>query len=116
MPSAQRYFVTIDSLSTARGENNTLSFKGESPDTFALVLQTALREPTLWEQWRSMEDEPDEVDPLGGATDAAASVTANLAGERTEVKITTTLPHALVKHRLDLLIGKSWKLRDVSAA
>lgn len=116
MSSTQRYFVTIDNLSTARGENSALSFDGESPETLATVVQNALREPTLWERWRGMEEDPDEVDPLTGATDPGATVTANLAGEHTEVKITTSLPHALVKHRLDLLVGRNWKLRDVSAA
>ena len=30
--------------------------------------------------------------------------------------ITTTLPHSIIKHRLGLLIGRHWTLRDVTAA
>jgi hypothetical protein len=115
MSKAQRYFITVDNLATARGDSSELSFNGGSPEYLATALQAALREPTLWQRWRALQDDPDQVDPTSGATDASASVTGNLADQRVEVKITTTLPHAIVKHRLDLLIGKNWKLRDVSA-
>lgn len=116
MASAQRYFVTIDSLSDARGDSPALSFTGDSPETLAIILQAALREPGLWERWRSAQDDPDTVDPSTGATDPAATVSGALSDLRGELKITTVLSHAIVKHRLDLLIGRHWKLRDVSAA
>ena len=112
--SAQRYFFTIDDLASARGADPALAFDGVSPETLASVLQSALREPDLWERWRAGQEDPDEVDPTTGATDPAATVTGSLAADRSEIKVTTTLPHAIVKHRLDLLIGHNWKLRDVS--
>ena len=115
MASAQRYFITIDDLAHARGDSSALSFNGDAPETLASVLQAALREPGLWERWRAEQDEPDEVDPLTGATDTSATVSGALSDLRTELKIVTTLSHAIVKHRLDLLVGRHWKLRDVSA-
>ena len=114
MASIKHYFITIDDLGRAQGNEPSLRFNGESPETLAAQLQAALREPALWERWRLLQDDPDEVDPTTGATDPAASVSGSLAAHRSELKVTTSLPHAIVKHRLDLLIGPSWKLRDVS--
>ncbi len=110
----QRFFFTIDDLAHARGDDPAFSFDGVSPETLARVLQAALREPGLWERWRAAQEEPDDVDPASGATDPAATVNGSLASNRSEITVTTTLPHAIVKHRLDLLIGRHWKLRDVS--
>ena len=114
MASVQHYFITIDDLGNARGPDPALAFDGVSPETLASVLQAALREPGLWERWRAGQEDPDEVDPSTGATDPSATVTGSLAANRSEIKVKTRLPHAIVKHRLDLLIGHSWKLRDVS--
>ncbi|HMM66700.1 MAG TPA: hypothetical protein PKC03_07130 [Dokdonella sp.] len=116
MAKAQRYFITIENLSGSRGDSAELSFDGGSPEHLASVLQAALREPDLWERWRAMQDDPDEVDPATGATDPAATVSGSLEAQRSEIIVTTSLPHAIVKHRLDLLIGRNWKLRDVSSA
>lgn len=114
MPTAKHFFITIDALPIAHGDEPALAFDGESPETLAAQLQAALREPTLWERWRDLQDDPDAVDPAGGATDATATVAGSLAALRAELRVATTLPHAIVKHRLDLLIGPHWKLRDVS--
>lgn len=116
MAAAQRYFITIDSLANARGSVPELSFTGDSPETLAATLQAALREPGLWERWRATQEEPDEVDPSTGATDPSATVSGALSDLRSELKVTTVLSHAILKHRLDLLIGRHWKLRDVSGA
>ena len=78
------------------------------------MLEAALREPALWERWRAMQETPDDVDPASGALDPAATVSGSLEAQRSELIVTTILPHAILKHRLDLLIGSHWKLRDVS--
>ena len=116
MAKAQRYFITISDLSAARGDNLELSFDGVSPEHLAKDFEAALRDPGLWQRWSRLQDEPDEVDPSTGATDSAATVTASLEAQRVELIVTTNLPHAIVKHRLDLMIGRNWKLRDVSSA
>lgn len=116
MAAAQRYFLSIGDLSQARGEFAELSFHGVSPDSFASSLQSALREPALWQRWKALQPDPDAVDPLLGASDANATVSAEQSDLHTEVEVVTTLPHAVVKHRLNLLAGRVWKLHDVTPA
>jgi hypothetical protein len=115
MAKAQRYFITIENLADSRGESGELSFDGGSPEHLASVMQAVLRGPDFAERWRSMQEDPDEVDPSALAVDPTATVSASLQAQRSEMIVTTSLPHAIVKHRLDLLIGRNWKLRDVSS-
>ncbi len=114
--STQRYFISIDDLSRARGESHELSFQGGSPDSFAALFQDALRSASLWQRWRQMQPDPDAIDPALGASDPAATVTAEQHDLHTDVQVVTSLPHAIIRHRLGLLIGKHWTLRDVKAA
>jgi len=113
---AQRFYLGIDDLSRARGTVDALSFHGDSPDSLAAQLQAALREPGLFERWRATQDDPDAVDPGLGATDPAATVTAKQSDLHVDVIVTTRLPHSLLKHRLSLLVGAHWTLRDVKSA
>ena len=113
---AQRYYLSIDDLAHARGQHAELSFQDESPDAFAAALQGALREPRLWQRWLAMQPDPDAVDPALGAVDSDASVSAAPHDLRTDVVVTTRLPHAILRQRLNLLIGAHWMLRDVRAA
>lgn len=115
MPN-QRYYLSIDDLAKARGQFDELSFHGKSPDSFAELLQSALREPTLWRRWRAMQPDPDAVDPALGASDPAATVTASQQDLHTDILVTTSLPHAILKQRLTLLVGAHWSLRDVKTA
>jgi hypothetical protein len=56
------------------------------------------------------------VDPALGVSDPTATVTATQSDLHTDVEVVTSLPHAILKHRLTLLIGRNWTLRDVRAA
>jgi hypothetical protein len=114
--SAQRYYIGIDDLQRAHGAIEALSFTGSSPDSFATQLQAALREPSLFERWRMMQPDPDAVDPGLGATDPAATVSATQSDLHCDVEVVTMLAHAILRHRISLLIGTHWKLRDVKAA
>lgn len=116
MAAAQRFFLSIGDLSEARGEHAELSFHGVSPQSFASSLQAALREPVLWQRWKALQPDPDTVDPLLGASDPEAQVSAEQSDLHTEVEVVTSLPHAIVKHRLNLLAGRVWKLHDVKPA
>jgi hypothetical protein len=113
--AAQRYFLSIDDLAKARGQIDALSFHGESPQAFAAALQAALRDPSLFQSWRALQPDPDAVDESLGATDANATVSASKHDLRTDIEATTSLPHSVLRHRLNLLVGKSWSLRDVAA-
>ena len=115
MPN-QRYYLGIDDLAKARGQFDELSYHGNSPDSFAALLQSALREPALWRRWRAMQPDPDAVDPALGASDPAATVSAAQQDLHTDIVVTTSLPHAILKHRLTLLVGAHWSLRDVKTA
>lgn len=113
----QRYYLSIDDVSRARGPVPSLSFDGDSPEAFGATLQSALRESTLFERWRALQDDPDDVPVALAATDATATVTARPASDlRVDVQVTTSLPHVVLRHRLNLLAGSHWSLRDVKAA
>ena len=114
--SAQRYFLGIEDLKSARGAISELSFQGASPESFAAELQAALREPSLWDRWRGMQPDPDAVDAGLGVTDPSAQVTARQSDLHCDAEVVTSLPHAILKQRLNLLIGSHWRLRDVKAA
>jgi len=114
--SNQRYYLSIDNLAQARGQISDLSWQGNSPDSLAATLQAALREPSLWQRWRAMQADPDAVDPSFGASDPNATVRAAQSNLHTDVIVTTALPHAILKHRLGLLIGAHWSLHDVQTA
>lgn len=112
----QSFYLSIPDLASARGKIDSLSFSGTSADTFAVELQAALREPSLWQRWKAMQPDPDAVDPMLGASDAQAIVSAEQSDLHCDAQVTTVLPHVVLKHRLGLLIGSHWTLRDVQAA
>lgn len=115
MPGPQRFTLLIDDLGSARGETAELSFQGGAPESFGAAFQAALREPTLWQRWRALQPEPDETDPALGASDPTATVRAWQSDVHVACEVVTRLPHAIVQHRLTLLVGRHWELRNVSA-
>lgn len=116
MSSRSHYYLSIDDLAHARGSEPALAYDGAGPGDFAAALQEALRSPALFERWRAMQPDPDEVDMSLGATDASAEAKAAVADLRTDVELVTTLPMRVVRHRLNLLIGPAWQLRDMRSA
>jgi hypothetical protein len=116
MSNAQRYYLTVDNLGQARGPDPDLSFNGSSPQNFAEALQAALRERGLFQRWRARQPEPEDVDESLAPVDPDATVTAEQDDLHTDVEVVTSLPHALLRHRLFILIGQHWKLRDVRTA
>jgi hypothetical protein len=75
-----------------------------------------MRSPDLFERWRAMQDEPDDVDPSLGVTDPQATASARVSDLRTDMDLITDLPMTIVRQRLNLLIGSSWQLRDMRKA
>jgi len=116
MSTRSHYYLSIDDLARARGPVPSLSYDGAGPDDLAAAVQAALRTPVLFERWRAMQDEPDEVDPALAATDPSATVSAHVHDLRIDVDLVTDLPMSIVRHRLNLLIGPSWQLRDMRRA
>lgn len=111
---AARYFIAIPDPAAARAAG-PFAFTAHGAEAFALELQEALRSDRLFERWRAGQDEPDEVDPLLGATDPAARVDGVQRESRVELAATTSLRGDVFKHRMRLLAGGAWELRDVRA-
>lgn len=110
---AVTYTIALPDPAKARGTDPTLAFTASGAEEFALQLQDALRNDTLFARWCGQQDEPDDVDPLLGATDGQASVSGQQDDLRILLRVTTALPSAVIKHRLQLLAGPNWELRDV---
>ena len=111
-----QYSISLPDPAKARGADADLSFTANGADAFAQQLQSALATPELFERWRSRQDDPDEVDPAFGVVDPAASVTGEQRDLRINLLATTSLPSEIFKHRLRLLAGSHWELRDVQPA
>ena len=111
---ATRYFIAIPDPAAARAAGE-YAFTALGADALARELEEALRTERLFERWRGAQDEPDEVDPKLAATDPAARVEGTQREQRVELVATTTLPGDVFKHRMRLLAGAAWELRDVRA-
>lgn len=107
------YYLGIDDLSAARGKDPDLAFEGLSPEALATTLGEALRGPALFERWRGKQEDPDAVDRALAVTDPEATVEARQADLKVDLDVCTGLPMRVLRHRLELLIGKHWTLRDV---
>jgi hypothetical protein len=113
---ATRFYLRLPDPKRARGDDADFAFRSSGADGLAEELQAALREPELFERWRDRQDDPDLVDPGLGATDATARVTGEQHDLSVDLVATTNLPGAVFRHRLRLLAGSHWELRDVRAA
>src|SRR5690606_9789710 len=82
----------------------------------AQELQDALRGDALFQRWRATQDEPDEVDPALGVTDASAIVQGLPHDLHIDLVADTAIPGPVFKHRMRLLAGTAWELRAVRGA
>lgn len=112
---ATRYFITLPDASRARAAGE-LPFQSQGAEGLAQELQQALATDRLFQQWRAKQPEPDDVDPGLGVTDAGASVQGRQQDLQIELTVITSIPGEVLKHRLRLLAGQTWQLRDVTAA
>lgn len=109
-----RYQIRLPDPAHARGGEPTLAFSAHGADAFAEQLQHALRTPALFDRWRALQPEPDEVDRSLGVTDPEASVNGWQNDLSIDLIVRTAIPGDILKHRLRLLAGSHWELRDVS--
>lgn len=110
------YYLSIADLGHARGADPRFAYDGAGPNDFAAALQAALSHDDLFQRWRAAQPEPDAVEASLAATDASAEVSAKVADLHTEVELITDLPMSVIRHRLYLLIGAAWQLRDLRSA
>lgn len=113
---ATRYYISLKEPARARGSDPAFSFTAHGAEEFAAQLRDALRTDALFARWRDAQEDPDAVDPALGATDPAASVTGEQDDLHVDLIVVTSLPGNVFKHRLRLLAGSAWELRDVSSA
>lgn len=113
---AKRYYLRLPDPQQAHGERIELAFRSVGPAGIAEELQAALRSPDYFERWRQQLDDPDGVEAGLGATDAQAQVIGQQADLHIDLTVTTELPAQVIRHRLTLLAGKHWQLRDVTFA
>ena len=109
-----RYQIRLPDPSQARGGDPSLSFSAHGAGAFAEQLQDALRTPALFERWRAMQEDPDEVDPSLGATDPAAAVSGEQRDLSIDLVAVTSIPGDILQQRLRWLAGNRWELRNVS--
>ncbi len=115
MNQRQCYEFSIADLASARGDIAGLAFDGAGPNHLAAAVQEALRYPGYYQQWRQLQD--GEVDDANlGLTDDQALARARVADLHVDLEVVTSLPMRVVRHRLSLLIGEHWQLRDVRSA
>lgn len=113
---ATRYYISLKDPKRARGSDAAYSFSAHGAEEFAAQLQDALRGEAFFKRWRDAQEDPDAVDPALGAIDPDASVRGETEHLHVDLIAVTSLPGSVLKHRLRLLAGSGWELRDVSAA
>ena len=113
---ATRYYLSLPNPSLARGSDPALAFNAHGAEEFAAQLQEALRTTSLFERWRKRQDDPDGVDPSYGTVDPNAVVHGQQDDLHVVLVVTSTIAGNVLKHRLRLLAGSGWELRDVTAA
>ena len=113
---ANRYYLSLNDPGKARGTDAAFAFTAQGAAEYAAQLQQALRSDALFQRWRQVQPDPDEVDAALAATDPAATVNGAHSDLRINLIAVTSLPGSVLKHRLKLLAGSGWELRDVVKA
>ncbi len=111
-----RYYLSLPDPPRARGSDPAFAFSAHGAEGLAAELQDALRSDALFQRWRATLEDPDAVDPALGATDPAATVQGSQDHLQIDLIATSAIPGSVLKHRLRLLAGSGWELRDVTAA
>ncbi|TWG92198.1 hypothetical protein L599_000200000700 [Luteimonas sp. J16] len=107
-----RYLIRLPDPERARAAGE-FAFRSQGADGLAGELQEALRGDALFQRWRAAQEDPDAVDPALGATDPSATVEGAQSDLHIELVANTSIPGSVFKHRMRLLAGSAWELRDV---
>ncbi len=111
-----RYYLSLPDPQRARGSDPAFAFRSQGAEALAAELQDALRSDALFQRWRAAQQDPDAIDPGLGATDPAATVQGAQDHQHVDLIATSAIPGSVLRHRLRLLAGSGWELRDVTAA
>lgn len=110
-----RYYISLSEPATL-ADAGEFAFRSHGADGIAAELEAALRSDVLFRRWAATQGDPDEIDTSLAAVDPEATVTGAQNDLRIDLVVTTGLPGSVFKHRLQLLAGRGWQLRDVTAA
>ena len=110
-----RYLIRVPDTDKARASGE-YALRAQGPDGIAEELQAALRGDALFARWRDAQPVPDEVDPALGIVDPTAQVAGEQRDLGIDLTVDTSISSTVLKHRLRLLAGGAWELRDVRAA
>ena len=110
-----RYYLSIPDVGTLASAGE-FAFRARGADGIAAELQAALRGDELFRRWAATLGDPDDVDAGLAVTDPDAVVTGAQSDLHLDLVAVTALPGSVLKHRLRLLAGHGWQLRDVTSA
>jgi hypothetical protein len=113
---ATRYYIRLPDPRKARGDDAELAFKSDGAQGFAAELLNALHTSALFDRWKHLQAEPDDVDTSLAATDEKASVKGAQHDLHIDLEVVTSISGNVLKHRMKLLAGSHWQLIDVTAA
>lgn len=111
---AVRFHISLPDPARARAAGG-FAFSSQGADGLAQELQDALRSDGLFQRWRATQEDPDAVDPAFGAVDPGATVDGRQDDLHIDLVVVTSIPGTVLRHRLRLLAGNAWELRDVSS-
>ena len=109
-----RYLIRLPEPDQARASGEH-ALRAQGAAGIAAEVQDALRGDAQFARWRDRQPDPDEVDQALGVTDPAALVTGEDRDLGVDLVVTTSISSTVLKHRLRLLAGSAWELRDVRA-
>ena len=107
-----RYLIRLPDPERVRAAGE-FAFRSQGAEGLAAELQEALRGDGLFQRWLATQEDPDAVDPALGATDPGAVVEGRQRDLHIDLVADTALPGGVFKHRMRLLAGSAWELRDV---
>ena len=113
---ATRYYLSLPDPRRARGDDAAFAFDAQGADEFARQRSNSAPVRKASSSWRAAQEDPDGVDPALGATDPSAKVEGRQDDLHIDLIAVTSIPGSVLRHRLRLLAGTAWELRDVSAA
>lgn len=112
---ASRFYLTIpDTKKLANA--GPLAFRSRGAQGLAEELEAALRTDVLFKRWAAEQSEPDDIDPNLSGVDPSATVTGEQKDLHVDLVATTSLNGEALRHRLRLLAGRFWHLKDVASA
>ena len=111
---ASRFYLTIPDTQKL-GEAGPLAFRSRGAEGIAEELEAALRTDALFKRWAAGQDDPEDIDSKLSGVDPAATVTGEQKDLHVDLVATTTLNGDALRHRLRLLAGGFWQLKDVTS-